>query len=48
MDPSIIRLLEDEEDETIHSGADVEAFNTAQNRDIETDTSTFQLSESQS
>ncbi|ONK64736.1 uncharacterized protein A4U43_C07F29340 [Asparagus officinalis] len=35
MDPSIIRLLEDDEDESMHSGADVEAFTAALNRDIE-------------
>ncbi|KAI4366475.1 hypothetical protein MLD38_022349 [Melastoma candidum] len=35
MDPSIMKLLEeDDEDETMHSGADVEAFQAALNRDI--------------
>ncbi|KAF8410182.1 hypothetical protein HHK36_002704 [Tetracentron sinense] len=48
MDPSIMKLLEDDEDETIHSGADVEAFTAALNRDIEGDTSTSQLSDSDS
>nr|XP_009793398.1 PREDICTED: transcription initiation factor TFIID subunit 4b-like isoform X3 [Nicotiana sylvestris]XP_016491721.1 PREDICTED: transcription initiation factor TFIID subunit 4b-like isoform X3 [Nicotiana tabacum] len=34
MDPSIMKLLEEDEDETMHSGADVEAFTAALNRDI--------------
>ncbi|KAL5209123.1 hypothetical protein ABZP36_004746 [Zizania latifolia] len=34
MDP-IMRLLEDDEDETLHSGADVEAFTAALNREVE-------------
>ncbi|KAJ7969291.1 transcription initiation factor TFIID subunit 4b-like [Quillaja saponaria] len=34
MDPSIVKLLEDDEDETMHSGADVEAFQAALNRDL--------------
>ncbi|PNX95050.1 transcription initiation factor [Trifolium pratense] len=34
MDPSIMKLLEDDEDETMHSGADVDAFQAALNRDI--------------
>ncbi|GAU29426.1 hypothetical protein TSUD_149960 [Trifolium subterraneum] len=34
MDPSIMKLLEDDEDETMHSGADVEAFQAALKRDI--------------
>ncbi|XP_072978785.1 transcription initiation factor TFIID subunit 4b isoform X1 [Typha angustifolia] len=34
MDPSIMKLLEDDEDESLHSGADVEAFTAALNRDI--------------
>ncbi|GAB2273948.1 hypothetical protein Dimus_008719 [Dionaea muscipula] len=38
MDPSIMKLLEEEEDETMHSGADVDAFTAALNRDIEGDT----------
>ncbi|GAB4852301.1 hypothetical protein Ancab_016493 [Ancistrocladus abbreviatus] len=42
MDPSIMKLLEEDEDETMHSGADVEAFTAALNRDIEGDTSTSQ------
>ncbi|XP_042510537.1 transcription initiation factor TFIID subunit 4b-like isoform X2 [Macadamia integrifolia] len=44
MDPSIMKLLEDDEDETMHSGADVEAFTAALNRDIEGHTSTSQPS----
>ncbi|KAF7830561.1 transcription initiation factor TFIID subunit 4b-like isoform X1 [Senna tora] len=44
MDPSIVKLLEDDEDETMHSGADVEAFQAALNRDIGGDTSTSQPS----
>jgi len=39
MDPSIVKLLEDDEDETMHSGADVEAFQAALNRDIGGDAS---------
>ncbi|XP_048133439.1 transcription initiation factor TFIID subunit 4b-like isoform X2 [Rhodamnia argentea] len=34
MDPSIMKLLEEDEDESMHSGADVEAFQAALNRDI--------------
>ncbi|XP_010939116.1 transcription initiation factor TFIID subunit 4b isoform X2 [Elaeis guineensis] len=34
MDPSIMKLLEDDVDESMHSGADVEAFTAALNRDI--------------
>ncbi|KAJ0973728.1 hypothetical protein J5N97_015693 [Dioscorea zingiberensis] len=34
MDPSIMKLLEDDEDESMHSGADVDAFTAALNRDI--------------
>ncbi|KAJ9567566.1 hypothetical protein OSB04_003532 [Centaurea solstitialis] len=37
MDPSIMKFLEEDEDETMHSGADVEAFTAALNRDIEGD-----------
>ncbi|CAI9115938.1 OLC1v1016953C1 [Oldenlandia corymbosa var. corymbosa] len=48
MDPSIMKLLEEDEDETMHSGADVEAFTAALNRDIEGDTSTPQPSDSDS
>ncbi|KAK3020745.1 hypothetical protein RJ639_047873 [Escallonia herrerae] len=42
MDPSnsIMQLLEEDEDETMHSGADVEAFTAALNRDIKGETST--------
>ncbi|XP_052170493.1 transcription initiation factor TFIID subunit 4b-like isoform X2 [Diospyros lotus] len=46
MDPSIMKLLEEDEDETMHSGADVEAFTAALNRDIEGNTSTSQHSDS--
>ncbi|RID60686.1 hypothetical protein BRARA_F03820 [Brassica rapa] len=35
MDPSIFKLLEEDEDESMHSGADVDAFQAALNRDIE-------------
>ncbi|KAM5573934.1 transcription initiation factor TFIID subunit 4b [Rosa sericea] len=49
MDPSIMKkLLEDDEDETMHSGADVEAFQAALNRDIEGDVSASQRSDSDS
>ncbi|XAR48409.1 hypothetical protein NMG60_11031229 [Bertholletia excelsa] len=48
MDPSIMKFLEEDEDETMHSGADVEAFTAALNRDIEGDTSTSQPSDSDS
>ncbi|XP_010272131.1 PREDICTED: transcription initiation factor TFIID subunit 4b isoform X3 [Nelumbo nucifera] len=47
MDPSIMKLLEEDEDETIHSGAEVEAFTAALNRDIEGDTSTSKPSDSE-
>ncbi|KAI3758807.1 hypothetical protein L6452_06379 [Arctium lappa] len=40
MDPSIMKFLEEDEDETMHSGADVEAFTAALNRDIEGDNNT--------
>ncbi|XP_022768669.1 transcription initiation factor TFIID subunit 4b-like isoform X2 [Durio zibethinus] len=46
MDPSIVKLLEEDEDESMHSGADVEAFQAALNRDIEGDASTPQPSDS--
>ncbi|WJX75470.1 hypothetical protein P8452_58999 [Trifolium repens] len=46
MDPSIVKLLEDDEDETMHSGADVEAFQAALNRDIGGDASHSHLSHS--
>ncbi|KAF8025038.1 hypothetical protein BT93_F2022 [Corymbia citriodora subsp. variegata] len=46
MDPSIMKLLEEDEDETMHSGADVEAFQAALNRDIGGETSTSQPSSS--
>ncbi|XP_074369942.1 transcription initiation factor TFIID subunit 4b-like isoform X5 [Apium graveolens] len=39
MDPSIMKLFEEDEDETMHSGADVEALTAALNRDIEGDKS---------
>ncbi|OMO70727.1 Transcription initiation factor TFIID component TAF4 [Corchorus olitorius] len=45
MDPSIVKLLEEDEDESMHSGADVEAFQAALNRDIEGDVSTSQPSD---
>ncbi|XP_059631128.1 transcription initiation factor TFIID subunit 4b-like isoform X2 [Cornus florida] len=45
MDPSIMKLLEEDEDETMHSGADVKAFTAALNRDIEGHTSTSQPSD---
>ncbi|XP_057490165.1 transcription initiation factor TFIID subunit 4b-like isoform X1 [Actinidia eriantha] len=48
MDPSIMKFLEEDEDETMHSGADVEAFTAALNRDIGGDTSTSQPSDSDS
>ncbi|XP_057424256.1 transcription initiation factor TFIID subunit 4b-like isoform X2 [Lotus japonicus] len=48
MDPSIVKLLEDDEDETMHSRVDVEAFQAALNRDIGGDASTSQLSGSDS
>ncbi|KAL2574749.1 hypothetical protein AAZV13_17G205800 [Glycine max] len=44
MDPSIMKLLEDDEDEAMHSGVDVEAFQAALNRDIGGDVSTSQFS----
>ncbi|KAK6143274.1 hypothetical protein DH2020_023622 [Rehmannia glutinosa] len=43
MDPNIMKFLEEDEDETMHSGADVEAFTAELNRDIEgNNTSTSQ------
>ncbi|KAL1185682.1 hypothetical protein V6Z11_A01G129500 [Gossypium hirsutum] len=42
MDPSIVKFFEEDEDESMHSGADVEAFQAALNRDIEGDASTSQ------
>ncbi|CAD6211630.1 unnamed protein product [Miscanthus lutarioriparius] len=39
MDP-IMKLLEDDEDESLHSGADVEAFTAALNREVEASAST--------
>ncbi|KAF9621235.1 hypothetical protein IFM89_016729 [Coptis chinensis] len=39
MDPNIMKILEDDEDDTMHSGADVDAFTAALNRDIEGDPS---------
>ncbi|KAL9229261.1 hypothetical protein vseg_004747 [Gypsophila vaccaria] len=47
MDPSIMKLLEEDEDESMHSGADVEAFSAALNRDIEVGRSNAQLSQSE-
>ncbi|XP_030466584.1 transcription initiation factor TFIID subunit 4b-like [Syzygium oleosum] len=46
MDPTIMKLLEEDEDESMHSGADVEAFQAALNRDIGGDTSASQASSS--
>ncbi|KAA3466935.1 Transcription initiation factor TFIID subunit 4 [Gossypium australe] len=46
MDPSIVKFFEEDEDESMHSGADVEAFQAALNRDIEGDASTSQPPES--
>ncbi|KAJ4701641.1 Transcription initiation factor TFIID subunit 4B [Melia azedarach] len=48
MDPSIMKLLEEDEDESMHSGADVEAFQAALNRDIGGDASTSQPTDSDS
>ncbi|XP_074309425.1 transcription initiation factor TFIID subunit 4b isoform X2 [Silene latifolia] len=45
MDPSIMKLLEEDEDESMHSGADVEAFTAALNRDIENGAPTTQPSQ---
>ncbi|KAL8501453.1 hypothetical protein ACS0TY_020836 [Phlomoides rotata] len=42
MDPNIIKFLEEDEDETMHSGADVEAFTAELNRDIEGSATTSQ------
>ncbi|CAN7023372.1 unnamed protein product [Brassica oleracea var. botrytis] len=39
MDPTIFKLLEEDEGESMHSGADVDAFHAALNRDIEGSTS---------
>uniref|UniRef100_A0A803MHQ7 CBS domain-containing protein n=1 Tax=Chenopodium quinoa TaxID=63459 RepID=A0A803MHQ7_CHEQI len=39
MDPPIVKQLEEGEDESMHSGVDVEAFTAALNRDIEGDSS---------
>ncbi|KAJ9541551.1 hypothetical protein OSB04_028057 [Centaurea solstitialis] len=44
MDPSIMKFLEEDEDETMHSGADVEAFTAALNRDIEGDNTSISQS----
>ncbi|KAM7278787.1 hypothetical protein ACFE04_005921 [Oxalis oulophora] len=50
MDPSIMKLLEEDEDESMHSGADVEAFQAQLNRDLGGDdvhaASSSQLSDS--
>lgn len=43
-----MKLLEEDEDETMHSGADVEAFTAALNRDIGGDNSQSQPSDSDS
>ncbi|CAA2976054.1 transcription initiation factor TFIID subunit 4b isoform X1 [Olea europaea subsp. europaea] len=43
MESNIMKFLEEDEDETMHSGADVEAFTAALNRDIEGDASTSRL-----
>ncbi|KAJ4836579.1 hypothetical protein Tsubulata_039788 [Turnera subulata] len=45
MDPNIMKLLEEDEDETMHSGADVDALQAALNRDIGGDVSTPQPSD---
>ncbi|KAK4481544.1 hypothetical protein RD792_012445 [Penstemon davidsonii] len=42
MDPNIMKFLEEDEDETMHSGADVDAFTAELNRDIEGNSSTSQ------
>ncbi|XP_011074372.1 transcription initiation factor TFIID subunit 4b isoform X2 [Sesamum indicum] len=42
MDPNIVKFLEEDEDETMHSGADVDAFTAELNRDIERNDSTQQ------
>lgn len=42
MDPNFMKFLEEEEDETMHSGADVEAFTAELNRDIEGNASSLQ------
>ncbi|PIN22096.1 hypothetical protein CDL12_05186 [Handroanthus impetiginosus] len=42
MDPNIMKFLEEDEDETMHSGADVDAFTAELNRDIEGNASTSQ------
>nr|GEW20773.1 transcription initiation factor TFIID subunit 4b [Tanacetum cinerariifolium] len=46
MDPSIMKFLEEDEDETMHSGADVEAFTAALNRDIEGDNNNDNVTDS--
>lgn len=43
-----MKLLEEDEDESMHSGADVDAFQAALNRDIGGDVSTSQPSDSES
>ncbi|KAK3150152.1 hypothetical protein QOZ80_3AG0229300 [Eleusine coracana subsp. coracana] len=43
MDP-IMKLLEDDEDESLHSGADVEAFTAALNREVEASASSSSAS----
>ncbi|XP_057517095.1 transcription initiation factor TFIID subunit 4b-like isoform X3 [Amaranthus tricolor] len=48
MDSSIIKLLEEDEDETMHSGADVEALTAVLNRDIKGGVATSQPAHSAS
>ncbi|GLT74383.1 hypothetical protein SLA2020_461860 [Shorea laevis] len=45
MDPSIVKLFEEDEDESMHSGADVDALQAALNRHIVGDTPPSQPSE---
>ncbi|GKV47893.1 hypothetical protein SLEP1_g54746 [Rubroshorea leprosula] len=47
MDPSIVKLFEEDEDESMHSGADVDALQAALNRHIEGDTPPSQPSDSE-
>ncbi|XP_019256519.1 PREDICTED: transcription initiation factor TFIID subunit 4b-like [Nicotiana attenuata] len=46
MDPSMMKLLEEDEDESMHSEADSEAFTAALNKNIKGDSSTSQPSDS--
>ncbi|KAL5709418.1 hypothetical protein ACHQM5_020110 [Ranunculus cassubicifolius] len=48
MDPNIMKLLEDDEDDSMHSGADVDAFAAALNRDIEDQNASSSTSQQQS